>query len=279
MTRVAVAGLPPLLVGAGRAAVAGLLAVVALVATRQPPPRGTRWTRLIVVAAGVVVGFPFLTAYALRTVPASHAAVVVGALPAATAALAVLRARERPARRFWWYAAAGAGAATAVGALHGGALGPPRGADLLLVGAVLACAAGYAEGGLLARELGAWQTIAWALVVAWPVMLTLTALEVARTPPHATATQWAAGAYLAVVSMFAAFVAWYRGSGSDRSRRSARSSSSSRRSGSPGPHCSCASTSGPPRSSAPPRSSRARPSRSAPGHERPSRPVRETCRP
>ena len=32
------------------------------------------------------------------------------------------------------------------------------------------------QGGLLARELGAWQTISWALVLGLPLMLTLTAV-------------------------------------------------------------------------------------------------------
>lgn len=40
--------------------------------------------------------------------------------------------------------------------------------DLLLVAAVVVAAFGYAEGGLLAREIGAWQTISWALVLGLP---------------------------------------------------------------------------------------------------------------
>ena len=77
--------------------------------------------------------------------------------------------------------------------------------------AVAAAAVGYAEGGLLARELGAWQTIAWALVLASPLMISLTAVSVAGQPPQAVPAQWAAFAYLAVVSMFLGFFAWYRG--------------------------------------------------------------------
>jgi len=48
-----------------------------------------------VVASGVVVGFPLLTSYALTQFPASHGAVVIGLLPAATAVMAVLRGKER----------------------------------------------------------------------------------------------------------------------------------------------------------------------------------------
>ena len=55
-----------------------------------------------------------------------------------------------------------------------GGFGQLHWADLLLLGAVVAAAIGYAEGGLLARELGAWQTVSWALVLASPLMVFLT---------------------------------------------------------------------------------------------------------
>jgi drug/metabolite transporter (DMT)-like permease len=70
---------------------------------------------------------------------------------------------------------------------------------------------GYAEGGLLARELGAWQTVSWALVLASPLMVLLTAVSIAQQPPSAGPVQWLAFAYLGVVSMFLGFFAWYRG--------------------------------------------------------------------
>ncbi|MFN3008479.1 DMT family transporter [Mycolicibacterium wolinskyi] len=210
-TRVAVGGLSPLFIGAGRAVVAALLATTALVLTRQALPRGRQWIRLAVVAAGIVAGFPLLTSYALTTVPASHGAVVIALLPAATAVAAVLRGRERPPLAFWVTVGIGAVAAVVFAMIHGGGFGHLSWADLLLFGAVVAAAIGYAEGGLLARELGAWQTVSWALVVAAPVMVVLTAVSVIQQPPHATANQWAAFAYLAAVSMYLGFFAWYRG--------------------------------------------------------------------
>src|SRR5690606_29511508 len=84
-------------------------------------------------------------------------------------------------------------------------------ADLLLFGAVISAAIGYAEGGLLARELGSWQTVSWALIVAAPVMITFAGGSMLEHWPSATPTEWAAFAYLAVVSMFLGFFAWYRG--------------------------------------------------------------------
>jgi drug/metabolite transporter (DMT)-like permease len=95
--------------------------------------------------------------------------------------------------------------------VQGGDVGRLQWADLLLFGAVVAAAVGYAEGGLLARELGAWQTVSWALVLCAPLMVVLTGWSVAHEAPTATAGQWAAFAYLGVVSMFLGFFAWYRG--------------------------------------------------------------------
>ncbi|KAA1426157.1 DMT family transporter [Nocardioides antri] len=211
LTRVAVGGLSPLFIGAGRAVVAALLAGVALAVVRAARPVGIQWLRIGVVAAGVVVGFPLLTSYALTVTAASHSAVVIALLPAVTAVVAALRTGERPPRIFWWCSAAGAAAAVAFAILQGGGLGELHGADLLLFGAVLAAAIGYAEGGLLAREIGSWQTVSWALVVASPLMVVLTGVAVAEQVPSGTAVEWASFAYLSAVSMYLGFFAWYRG--------------------------------------------------------------------
>ncbi|WP_236808882.1 DMT family transporter [Amycolatopsis albispora] len=210
-TRGAVGGLSPLFIGSARAVVAALLAAAALAFTRQRLPDRRQWARLAVVAGGVVLGFPLLTSYALTTAPASHGAVVIALLPAATAVLAVLRGKECPPRSFWVMAGVGALAALVFASLQGGGFGRLHWSDLLLFGAVLAAAAGYAEGGLLARELGSWQTVSWALVLASPLMLALTVVAVTQQAQTGTAAQWAAFAYLAAVSMFLGFFAWYRG--------------------------------------------------------------------
>lgn len=210
-TRVAVDGLSPLFIGAGRAVVAAALAALCLLLTRQRLPQARHWWRLAVVAGGVVVGFPLLTSFALSTVPAAHGAVVIALLPATTAVTTVLRTGERQPRAFWLAAGAGALAALGFASAQGGGFGQLHLADLMLFGAVVAAATGYAEGGLLSRELGAWQTVSWALVVAAPVMVVLTLVAVSSTTPSASPTEWAAFAYLGVVSMFLAFFAWYRG--------------------------------------------------------------------
>lgn len=204
-------GLSPLFVGCGRAVVAAGLAGVALAATRQRVPTRRQWARLAVVAGGVVAGFPVLTSFALTSASASHSAVVIALLPAATAVMAVVRGHERPPTAFWVLAGCGAAAAVAFASLQGAGLGGLHWSDVLLFGAVLAAAVGYAEGGLLARELGAWQTVSWALVLASPAMTVGAGAAAVHQPPTAGASEWAAFGYLAAVSMYLGFFAWYHG--------------------------------------------------------------------
>ncbi|MHA7276152.1 DMT family transporter [Arthrobacter sp. HLT1-21] len=210
-TRVAVGGLSPLFIGSGRAVIAALLAIAALALTRQRIPHADQWIRLAVVASGIVIGFPLLTSFALTTAPASHGAVVIALLPAATAIMAVIRGKERPPRSFWVMAMIGAIVAIGFASVQGGGFSALTVSDLLLFGAVIAAAIGYAEGGLLARELGAWQTVSWALVIALPLMVALTVVAAVQQPPTGTPLEWAAFGYLGVVSMFLGFFAWYRG--------------------------------------------------------------------
>ncbi|GAA1873834.1 DMT family transporter [Asanoa iriomotensis] len=210
-TRVAVHELDPWFVAFGRAVGAGLLAWAYLRATRAPRPTAHQWRRLSVVALGVVVGFPLFTSLALTSQTAAHGAVVVCLLPAMTAVFAVLRAGERPSPRFW--AAAGAGLLAVLTFI--GASGAVRGglswADLYLLLAIVLCGLGYAEGGVLARELGGARTICWALLLSLPVTVAVTLAAAVADPPRAGGHAWLSFAYLTVVSMFLGFFAWYAG--------------------------------------------------------------------
>ena len=208
-TRVAVAHLDPVFVGLGRAIVAAALAATALVAARTPRPVGRQWGGLAVVALGVVVGFPLLSAYAMRYVDASHGAVVIGLLPLATAAAGAWLAHERPSAGFWRWAALGSAVAVAFALWRGG--GAPHIADLLLVGAVGAAAIGYAEGARLARALGGWQVISWALVISAPFLAVPALLAFDLRTIHAPWSAWVGFAYVSIVSMYLGFFAWYRG--------------------------------------------------------------------
>jgi drug/metabolite transporter (DMT)-like permease len=207
-TKLAVGGLDPWFVAFGRAAVAAVLSAVVLRATRAPRPTRAQWRRLGIVAFGIVVGFPALTSLALRHVSSAHGAVVIALLPAGTAAWAVLRAGERPSRRFW--VAALAGLATVVGFIFIEGVGHAGGADLELLVATAICSLGYAEGGALARELGGPQTVCWALVLSAPLTFVV-ALIAAPYGRHAGTDAWLGFAYVCTVSMFLGFFFFYAG--------------------------------------------------------------------
>jgi drug/metabolite transporter (DMT)-like permease len=210
-TKLAVADLDPWFVAFGRAAVAGLLAVAVVVLGRAPRPSAAQWRGLVLVALGVVVGFPLLTSIALRDLPSAHGAVVIAVLPAATAVMAVLRAGERPSLPFWVASATGLVAVVAFAATRGaGGIEP---ADGLLLAAVVVCALGYAEGGRIARDLGGTRTICWALVLALPLSVAAAAAAGAPAEPGAGvgATAWLGFAYVSLFSMFLGFFAWYAG--------------------------------------------------------------------
>jgi drug/metabolite transporter (DMT)-like permease len=209
-TKLAVAALDPWLVAFGRAAVASAFAAAVLLATRAPVPGRADLRRLLVVAGGVVVGFPLFSSLALTTTGAAHGAVVIAVLPAATALVAVVRGGERPGARF--FAAASAGLAVVVVFTVAGAHGRVGTGDAFLLAATAVCAVGYAEGGALSRRLGGARTICWALVVSAPLTVPVAALAALAAPPEQVdAGAWAGFAYVSGVSMFLAFFAWYAG--------------------------------------------------------------------
>lgn len=210
-TRVAVRDLDPWFVAFGRAVGAALLAWAYLRFTGAVAPTREQWRRLAVVALGVIAGFPLFTSLALTEQTAAHGAVVVTVLPAMTAVFAVLRAGERPPPAFW--IAGLTGLATVLGFLvaSGTVHGALSTSDLFLFAAVVLCGLGYAEGGVLARQMGGARTICWALLLALPLTVPITVLAAVARHPRADAAEWSAFGYLTVVSMFVGFFAWYAG--------------------------------------------------------------------
>lgn len=192
-----------------RVALSAFIAGGALLALRVPLPARRHWAGLVVVAAGVVVGFPLLTTLALQTSSTAHAAVVVGLLPLTTAVFSALRTGARPSRKFWVAALAGAAAVIAFTVQQsGGALST---ADLYLFASLLICAAGYTEGGRLAREMPGWQVIGWALVLCLPLAVIGAAVALQYEPFRLTGHSTAGLLYAAVGSQFLGLVVWYRG--------------------------------------------------------------------
>jgi drug/metabolite transporter (DMT)-like permease len=192
-----------------RSMLAALIAGCALLAGRVPLPARRHRAGLAVVAGGVVVGFPLLTSLALQTSTSSHAAVVVGLLPLTTALLATVRTGSRPPRAFWAAALAGAAVVIAFTVQQSG--GKLSGGDLYLFGALLVCAAGYTEGGRLAKVMPGWQVIGWALVFSLPLAVAGAAVGLAFEPVHLTARGVIGLVWVAAVSTFLGLYVWYRG--------------------------------------------------------------------
>lgn len=208
-TRVAVLEFDPVFLTAARAIIAGVLALCILVLFKEKRPAKSQLLPLAIVAMGVVLGFPLLTALALQYVTSAHSIVFVGMLPLATAAFGVLRGGERPRPVFWFFSVLGS--ALVVGfAVSQGLTASPAG-DILMLLAILACGLGYAEGAKLSRTLGGWQVISWALVLSLPVMAPLTWFLAPPSFSTITASAWVSLAYVSIFSMLIGFVFWYRG--------------------------------------------------------------------
>lgn len=202
-------GFGPWSLVAVRSVLAALVAGGCLLVLRARLPRRRHLPGLAVVALGVVLGFPMLTTLALQTSTTAHAAVVVGLLPLTTAVFSAVRTGSRPSRGFWLAAVAGAAAVLAftIGQ-SGGAL---TAADAYLFAALLVCAAGYTEGGRLARVMPGWQVIGWALTLCLPLSVPAAAVALAYEPVHLTAHGIAGVLWVALGSQFLGLVVWYRG--------------------------------------------------------------------
>lgn len=202
-------GFGPWSLVAVRSVLAALMAGGCLLALRIRPPARAHWPGLAVVAAGVVFGFPLLTTLALQTSTTAHAAVVVGLLPLTTALFSALRVGTRPSRTFWAAALAGAAAVVAFTVQQSG--GALTAADAYLFAALLVCAAGYTEGGRLARVMPGWQVIGWALVLCLPLAVPAAAVALAYEPVSLTAHSVTGLLWVAAGSQFLGLVVWYRG--------------------------------------------------------------------
>ena len=208
-TRVAVEELDPVFVGIGREALAAVPAALILLATRAPLPTREQFLRLGLVVFGVVLGWPLFSALALQDLTSAHSAVIVGLLPAATAVAAVLRAGEHPSVGFWLASGAGLLAVLAFAAAQGAGL--PSTGDLQILVAVVLSAVGYAEGGALARDLGPWRVICWAVVLGSPITVPVTLIAATSSDLDAGFDPWLGFFYVAFVSALLGFFPCYAG--------------------------------------------------------------------
>ena len=204
--------LSPWFVTWARAALAGGLSAIYLLATRSRLPTRAERGPLLLSLVGNAIGYPLLLGWALRHVTASHAAVITALLPLATAAVAAWLMHQRARLGFWLFAGLGSVLVAAYSLLRAAQAGHGFGlawADGLLVGAVIAAALGYVGGAKVTPVLGAERVISWVCVMALPVTVPGALLT---WPGHAIApSAWWALLYVGVFSMWAGFFAWFRG--------------------------------------------------------------------
>jgi drug/metabolite transporter (DMT)-like permease len=208
-TRLSVGSFGPNVVGIGRGALAGLAALAYLTVRREPFPR-RHLVSLLLVALGVVIGFPWLTAWAMLRVPSSHGAVLLALLPIASAAMGRWRSHERPTWWFWLSSAIASLVVLLYAVSQGG--GHLVSGDVALLGAVLLSAFSYAEGARLAHELGGTKVILWALVAVLPLTLPLALLFFLLRPVAAPSTAATLSfLYVSLGAQLLVYVLWYEG--------------------------------------------------------------------
>ena len=173
-TRLAVMEFDPVFLTMIRATLAAALGLCLLWLFKEKRPARAQCMPLAIVALGVVIGFPLLTALALQYVTSAHSIIFIGLLPLATAVFGVLRGSERPRPVFWLFSMLGS--LLVMGYAFAQGLSAAPAGDVLMLLAVLVCGLGYAEGAKLSRSLGGWQVICWALVLSLPVVAPLSVI-------------------------------------------------------------------------------------------------------
>lgn len=208
-TRVAVLEFNPIFLTVARASIAGILALIALLIFKEKRPDRKQIFSLVIVAIGVVVGFPLLSALALQYITSAHSIVFIGILPVATAIFGIVRGGELPEPVFWLFSITGS--LLIIGyAVAQGFTASPAG-DILMVLAVILCGLGYAEGAKLTKTLGSWQVISWALALSLPVILPLAFIYRPTSFEGISTGAWFSLAYVSLFSMFIGFIFWYKG--------------------------------------------------------------------
>ncbi|MBV6487524.1 MAG: hypothetical protein GHHEDOFH_01471 [Pseudorhodoplanes sp.] len=213
-TRLAVEFIDPWFVTAARAGIAGVCALALLLMLRRPLPPKRVWPGFVIIALGVVFGFPFFSALAMQNVPASHGAVVLGVLPLATAAAAVVMAHERPGWGFWIAGIIGAALVMLFAIHQNGGLQNFAGlseGDAQLVLAIMSAAIAYTASGALTRTMPGWEVISWTLVLSLPFSLLACWLLLPSDLSAIPASAWSGLLYSALMAQWMGFFFWNAG--------------------------------------------------------------------
>ena len=209
VTKLAILSFSPYFIAFGRATLAGAVALAYLVIKHEPMMAKADIGKFVVIALGVVFGFPILTTVAMTHGSSSHGAVILGMMPLATTVIGVVRFGERPSLGFWLVSLLGAALVVIYALLKSS--GSFTLVDLLLVlGGICACI-GYVEGGELSKKMNPRAVISWALVISLPFNIVFSCLTFDSVYFDAGLSAWTIFIYLSLFPMFIGFFFWYEG--------------------------------------------------------------------
>jgi len=214
LTRIAVEDLEPLVVAVLRTVLAGLVAVPILAAARTSLPVVTRARGLLFVSAVTgFVAFPVLFTIGQERTSATHAAIILAALPVFTGGYAAVVARRRPSRRWLVGCSVALVGEAGVVAIRsgGGDADPSLAGDLIVLASALVVALGYVAGALLGQQgYRSVSTTFWGVAIGAALVAPLgLGLLAADGVPSADAEAWAAVVFLALVTSIVGYVGWY----------------------------------------------------------------------
>ncbi|HDR8066144.1 DMT family transporter [Bacillus thuringiensis] len=208
-TRTAVPYFGEAIVGLGRVVIAAIIVGIIFIKNQEKIPNKDQMKSLWIVAIGAVLAFPLLSTYAMKSLPVSHGAIEVALLPLATAGFATWRGGEQLSKRYW-IASIISTITVLLYAVYLG-LGQLQMGDIALIAAVLILGLSYAEGGKLSKDLGSWKVIAWANLIGAPFFIIPVGLSISSDMLQAPIEAWISLFYLAIISQFLAYIAWYGG--------------------------------------------------------------------
>ena len=209
VTKLAILSFNPYFIAFGRATLAGAVALAYLIVKHEPMLAKADIGKFVVIALGVVFGFPILTTVAMTHGSSSHGAVILGMMPLATTVIGVIRFGERPSLGFWVVSVLGAALVVVYALLKSS--GSFTLVDILLVlGGICACI-GYVEGGELSRKMNPRAVISWALVISLPFNIVFSYLTFNSAYFDAGISAWTIFIYLSLFPMFLGFFFWYEG--------------------------------------------------------------------
>jgi drug/metabolite transporter (DMT)-like permease len=209
VSKIAVLSFNPYFIAFGRATLAGVVALAYLAFKKESLPSKVDFGKYVVIALGVVFGFPIFTTVAMTQGSSSHGAVILGMMPLATTVIGVIRFKERPSLGFWLVSLMGAALVVIYALLkNSGSFTYIDG--LLVLGGICACV-GYVEGGELSRRINPRAVISWALVISLPVNIVASFLTFSPEYTNAGGVAWSSFIYLSLFPMFLGFFFWYEG--------------------------------------------------------------------